>query len=80
MVTITHDDLLQFVYKETSPEKTIRIQQLAESDSDIKERLEVLQSAKTRLEKIKLISPDQRSLDNIFNYAERGVEEMQHGK
>ena len=80
MVTITQDDLLQYLYRETSPEKTMQIQQLAESDPDIKEKLEVLKSAKNRLEKIKLISPDQRSVDNIFNYSERGVEELHGGK
>jgi hypothetical protein len=65
---VTQDDLLHYLYKETSPEMTTHIQQLLETDADLRERLNVLKSAKIRLDKIKLISPDDRSVDTIFNY------------
>ena len=78
MVTITQDDLLQYLYNETSPEKTRQIQQELEADTALQEKLRVLASAKTRLEKIKLISPDDRSVENIFNYSERSVAELHH--
>ncbi len=80
MVNITQDDLLRYLYNETSPEKTALIRQLIETDTDLQESLRVLKSAKTKLEKIELISPDARSVENIFNYSERGVEELHPGK
>jgi hypothetical protein len=73
-MNITQDDLLQFLYLEVSSEKASQIQQLLETDTDLQERLQILKSAKSRLDKIKLISPDNRSVDNIFNYSKQGVE------
>ncbi len=80
MVQITQDDLLQYLYNELSPEKTSQIQQSLENDTELRERLTVLKAAKNRLEKIKLISPDSRSVDNIFNYSEQGVAELHPNK
>jgi len=76
MVNITQDDLLNYLYREGSAEKIDYIQQLLETDADLQERFEVLKVAKSRLDQIKLISPNSRSVDNILNYAERGVEEL----
>lgn len=76
MVNITQDDLLNYMYGEGSGEKLQYIQQLLETDIDLQERLQILKSAKSRLDQIKLISPNGRSVDNILNYAERGVTEM----
>ncbi len=74
MVNITQDDLLQYLYKECSPEKNNIIQQQLESDLDLQERFQILESAKNRLNAIKLISPDDRSVDNILNYSKQGIE------
>jgi hypothetical protein len=80
MMNITQDDLLQYLYKEGTTEKTHHIQQLLEEDTDLQERFEQLKTAKGRLDKIKLISPDERSVDNIFNYSQRAIEELHvHG-
>ena len=76
MVNITQDDLLNYLYREGSAEKIEYIRQQLETDADLQERFEVLKSAKSRLEQIKLISPNSRSVDNILNYAERGVVEL----
>ena len=76
MVNITQDDLLNYLYGEGSAEKKEHIQQLLETDMDLQERFEVLNTAKRRLNQIKLISPNSRSVDNILNYAERGVVEL----
>ena len=76
MVNITQDDLLNFLYKEGTAEKLEYIQQLLETDADLQERFEILKSAKNRLDQIKLISPNNRSVDNILNYAERGIVEL----
>ena len=80
MANITQDDLLQFLYNELPPEKTKEMQQELDADTELQERLNVLKAAKTRLEKIKLLSPDERSIDKIMNYSERGIEELHHGK
>jgi hypothetical protein len=73
MMNITQDDLLQFLYKEGSPEKTNYIQEQLETDLELQERFHLLKTSKNRLDKIKLISPDNRSVDNIFNYSKHGV-------
>ena len=80
MMNITQDNLLQYLYKEGTTEKTHQIQQQLEEDTDLQERFEQLKIAKGRLDKIKLISPDERSVDNIFNYSQRAIEELHvHG-
>ncbi len=76
MVNITQDDLLNYLYGEGSADKIEYIQQLLETDVDLQERFEVLKAAKLRLDQIKLISPNSRSVDNILNYAERGIVEL----
>ncbi len=76
MINITQDDLIQFLYKEGSTEKSSHIQQKLEEDTELQERLEQLKTAKGRLDTIKLISPDDRSVDNIFNYSQRAIEEL----
>jgi hypothetical protein len=76
MVNITQDDLLKYLYKESSAEQTQYIQQLLETDSELQERFHLLKTVKGRLNQIKLISPNSRSVDNILNYAERAVEEL----
>ncbi len=76
MVNITQDDLLKYLYKEGSAEATQQIKQLLETDADLQERFHLLKTVKGRLDQIKLISPNSRSVDNILNYAERGVIEL----
>ena len=76
MANITQDDLLNYLYKEGSAEKIEYIEQLLETDIDLQERIQVLKTAKSRLDQIKLISPNSRSVDNILNYAERSVIEL----
>ena len=76
MANITQDDLLNYLYNEGSAEKIEYIKQLLETDIDLQERFQVLKTAKSRLDQIKLISPNSRSVDNILNYAERRVIEL----
>jgi hypothetical protein len=76
MMNITQDDLLQFIYKEGNTEKAHQIQKLLTEDMNLLERFEQLKTAKGKLDKIKLISPDNRSVDNIFNYSQRVIEEL----
>jgi hypothetical protein len=74
MLIITQDDLLQYLYKESSPEKTLIIKEALETDAAVKERMQVLRTGKERLDLLSKYSPDTRTLDNIFNYAAKGIE------
>ena len=76
MLNITQNDLLNYLYGEGSAKKIQQIQKLLETDIDLQNRFYVLKSAKLRLEQIKLISPHSKSVENILNYAERGVAEL----
>ncbi len=75
MHNFTPDDLIQYLYKETSPEKTAEIMAALESDWSLREKLEVMTAAQKRLAPLKL-SPSQQTIDNILNYAEKGVVEV----
>ncbi len=74
MMNVTQDDLLQYMYKECTPEKFRLLHQLLLSNEELQERLNILYAVKSKLDKIKLISPDERSVDNILNYSKQGVE------
>jgi hypothetical protein len=73
MAIITQDDLLQYLYKETSAEKTLCIKEALDTDAALKERFQVLLAANERLEKLKLLSPDDRTLEKIFQHSEKGM-------
>ena len=75
MYSFTPEDLLQYLYKETSPEKTAEIKAALDSDWSLREKFEVISSAAKRLEPIKL-SPRPQTIDKILNYAEKAVEEQ----
>jgi len=75
MYNFTPEDLLQYLYKETSPDQTAKIKAALESDWSLREKFEVITSAHARLEALKM-SPSQQTIDNILNYAEKAVAEL----
>lgn len=75
MHNFTPEDLIQYLYKETSIEKTAAIKAALETDWSLREKFEVLTSAQSRLEALKM-TPSQQSIDNILNYAEKAVAEL----
>jgi hypothetical protein len=75
MHNFTPEDLLMYLYDETSPEKTAQIKAALESDWSLREKFEVLNSAKKRLDALKM-SPAQQTIDNILNHAEKTVGEL----
>lgn len=75
MHNFTPEDLLQYLYKETSTEKTTAIKAALENDWALREQLEVITSAQNRLEALKL-SPRKQVIENILNYAESKVDEL----
>lgn len=76
MYDFTPEDLLQYLYKETSPEKTAAIELALGSNYNLREAMNLLELSHLQLNEIALVSPRQQTLDNIFNYAEKAVEEL----
>ena len=74
MHNFTPEDLLQYLYKETSTEKTAAIEAALISDLNLREKLNVLSEAQQKLNDVKLVSPRKKAIDNILNYAEKSVE------
>jgi hypothetical protein len=75
MHNFTPEDLLQYLYNETSSKQTAEIKAALESDWSLREKFEVITSAQKRLEALKM-SPSQQTIDNILNYAEKAVAEL----
>ena len=73
--SFTSEDLLQYLYKETSVEKTVEIKTALETDWALREEFNQLAVSKEMLDSVKVPSPRQQVLDNILKYAEKSVEE-----
>jgi len=77
MTNFTPEDLLQYLYKETSPEQTAAIAEALKQDWTLREKLTVLRTSMERLDKIKE-SPRTEVVLNVLNYArEKSTEEVQ---
>ena len=75
MHNFTPEDLLLYLYNETSPAQTAQIKAALETDWSLREKFEVITSAQKRLETLKM-SPSQQTIDNILSYAEKAVAEL----
>lgn len=75
MQRFTTEDLLQFLYNETSIEKTAAINAALETDWNLREEFELLSATKNQLKSVSY-SPSLKTLNNILNYAEKAVEEL----
>jgi hypothetical protein len=75
MHSFTQEDLIQFMYAETSHEKTTAIKDALNNNWELREAYEVLTSAQKSLEKVSL-SPRKKALDFITNYAANPVKEV----
>ena len=76
MYNFTQEDLIQYMYKETSAEKTAAITAALNSDYNLREIMEVLSASYDKLDTIELLAPRQQSIDAILNYAEKAVEQL----
>ena len=75
MHSFTQEDLLQYLYRETSATKTMAIKEALAEDWSLREKLNSLAAAREQLEVIKL-SPRKQAIDNILNYADKKLEEF----
>jgi hypothetical protein len=67
------EDLLLYLYKETSPETTAAIEEAIKSDWTLREKLEVLKTSMKRLDSI-IISPRTELILNVMKYAAKESE------
>ncbi|MBS1743447.1 MAG: hypothetical protein JST81_10455 [Bacteroidetes bacterium] len=75
MHSFTQEELLQYLYNETSTQKTAAISAALEEDWSLREKFDLLKAAQQNLEVIKL-SPRKQTIDNILSYAEKAMEEL----
>jgi hypothetical protein len=68
MSLYTPEDLLRYLYKETSPEETTAIEAALKEDWTLREKLEVIRVSGERLDRI-IESPRSALIQNILNYA-----------
>ncbi len=68
----TPEELLQYLYKETSPEKSAAIEAALRDDWTLREKLEVLQSSTQSLNTA-LESPRMEVVLRVMNYARETV-------
>lgn len=68
MTNFTPEDLLLYLYKETSARQTAAIEKALAKDWTLREKLAVLKNSTQRLDKIKL-SPRTEVVLNVLNYA-----------
>jgi hypothetical protein len=75
MHNFTPEDLLQYLYKETSPVKSVAITAALESDWSLREKFEELTTAQNELQTLRF-SPSRQTIDNILRYAEKAISEL----
>jgi hypothetical protein len=75
MNNFTPEDLVQYLYNETSPEKTIAIKAALDTDWSLREQFEAISSDQKRLEVLRL-SPRKQAINKILNYAEKSIGEL----
>ena len=68
----TPEELIQYLYKETSPDRTTAIEAALQHDWTLREKLEVLQTSIQNLDKI-IQSPRAEVILRIMNYARKTV-------
>ncbi|HVM86839.1 MAG TPA: hypothetical protein VMT76_01535 [Puia sp.] len=77
MTLFTPEDLLLYLHKESSPELTAAIEAALNEDWTLREKMQVLQSSTSPLDKL-IVSPRMEVVLNVMNYArETAVEAMQ---
>ena len=75
MRNFTPEDLLLYLYKESSPQLTAAVKQALQLDWTLREKFNVLKTSMLRLEKIQQ-SPRTEVILSIMNYAREKSSEM----
>ena len=75
MHNFTPEDLVQYLYKEASQEKSTAIMAALETDWSLREMYNVIVSAQKRLEAFEL-SPREEAVNKILRYAQKSIAEL----
>jgi len=75
MTNYTSEDLIQYLYQETSEEETKAIEKALQTDWNLKEEFEALEATKQGLDKL-IESPRPQSITAILNYAKTTAAEI----
>ena len=67
-ILFTPEELLRYLYKETSPEMNVAIEAALQDDWTLREKLEVLKASARNLDRM-IESPRQEVILNILQYA-----------
>ncbi|MBO9634398.1 MAG: hypothetical protein J7578_14890 [Chitinophagaceae bacterium] len=74
----TPEELVQYLYQETTPEKTAAIDAALQEDWTLREKLEVLKASRKTLNTL-VESPRHEAVLNVLNYARQtATESVQH--
>lgn len=68
MPVFTPEDLVLYLYEETSPQQTAAIEKAQKEDWTLREKLSVIKASIQKLEKIKM-APQTEVILKILNYA-----------
>lgn len=78
MTLFTPEDLLRYLYKESSPELTAAINAALNEDWTLREKLQVMQSSVDELDKV-IVAPRMEIILKVLKYArETAAESVQH--
>ncbi|MBC7510511.1 MAG: hypothetical protein H7320_17445 [Ferruginibacter sp.] len=75
MHSFTPEDLIQYIYNETSTQKSAAIKVALDTDWNLREKYDEIMSAHKSLENLTL-SPRKKAVDNILAYAEKSVRHL----
>jgi hypothetical protein len=70
MTLFTPEDLLRYLYKESSPELTVAIEAALKEDWMLREKLEVLRSSADGLDTV-TVAPRMEVILRVMNYARK---------
>lgn len=73
MQLFTQEDLLLYVYGETTPENASAITEAIQNDWQLKEEYQQIMLVKSQLDTVRL-SPSRQTIDAIMDYARKAVE------
>jgi hypothetical protein len=77
MTLFTPEDLLLYLYKESSPELTVAIESALKEDWMLREKLQVIQSSADELHKI-IVAPRTEVILRVMKYARETAAESVH--
>jgi hypothetical protein len=79
MTLFTPEDLLRYLYKESSPELTLAIEAALKEDWMLREKLEVLRSSHNTLDTV-TVAPRMEVIMRVLNYARKTAPVVQESE